>query len=132
MDNLHCHNTEKVFLSTLTPINFILSLLIVIHHSFTGSIDWRGNFSPNSYGLTIAIERYLYNFSECAVPIFFFLSAYLFYRTFDGTWSSYVDKIKKRFWSLFVPYIIFSTIGYWKACIFNSDEYSGGGYYWVS
>lgn len=103
--------SEKRFLAILPQINFLLSLLIVFHHGFISIVRYNGSFSPFSYGLTVSIERYLYNISECAVPFFFFLSAYLFYRTYDGSWSQYLYKIKRRFWSLLIPYIIFGTIG---------------------
>ena len=101
-------------LSTLTPVNFLLSLLIVFHHGFTVDVSYLGDFSFSTYGLATSLQRFMYNLSECAVPTFFFLSAYLFYRTFDGTWSNYIEKIKRRFYSLFIPYIIFCSLGYVK------------------
>ena len=116
---------KNILLEVLTPVNFLLSLLIVFHHGFTMSVDYNGSFNPVSYGITIAIQRYMYNLSECAVPVFYFISAYLFYRTFDGTWNNYKEKIKRRVRSLLVPYLIFSTVGYVKSVIFSGDL--GGG-----
>ena len=118
--------SEKRFLAILPQINFLLSLLVVFHHGFISIVRYNGSFSPFSYGLTVSIERYLYNISECAVPFFFFLSAYLFYRTYDGSWSQYLYKIKRRFWSLLIPYIIFGTIGYVKVRLFSPSEMEGG------
>jgi len=60
--------SEKRFLAILPQINFLLSLLIVFHHGFISIVRYNGSFSPFSYGLTVSIERYLYNISECAVP----------------------------------------------------------------
>lgn len=105
---------NQFILSTLIPTNFLLSLMIVFHHSFTVDINYNGSFEWSSYGITVSIQRFMYNLSECAVPMFYFLSAYLFYRTFDGSWSQYKEKIKRRFFSLFIPYIIFCTFGYIK------------------
>ena len=110
---------EKTVLKSLLPINFLLSLLIVFHHGFMRNVGYIGSYNPFEYGVITGIERYLYNISECAVPVFFLLSAYLFYRTFDGTVENYIQKIKRRFWSLFVPYIIFNTIGYVKNITFG-------------
>lgn len=124
--------SEKRFLAILPQINFLLSLLIVFHHGFISIVRYNGSFSPFSYGLTVSIERYLYNISECAVPFFFFLSAYLFYRTYDGSWSQYLYKIKRRFWSLLIPYIIFGTIGYVKVRLFSPSEMEGGGISYLS
>lgn len=105
---------EKTILIRLGITNFILSLFIVFHHAFTTDIDFLGTFNPFAYGIEVAIQRHLYNVSECAVPIFYFLSAYLFFRTYDGSWSQYKKKIGKRFFSLFIPYVIFCTFGYVK------------------
>ena len=124
--------SEKRFLAILPQINFLLSLLIVFHHGFISIVRYNGSFSPFSYGLTVSIERYLYNISECAVPFFFFLSAYLFYRTYDGSWSQYLYKIKRRFWSLLIPYSIFGTIGYVKVRLFSPSEMEGGGISYLS
>ena len=117
---------DKKLLIVLPHINFLLSILIVFHHSFTSPITCIGSFYPSIYGFTITIERYMYNLSECAVPVFFFLSAYLFYRTYDGSWGHYMYKMKRRFWSLLVPYIIFSTMGYLKVLVINSSKINGG------
>lgn len=117
---------EKSVLESLPLINFLLSLLIVFHHGFTRDVGYIGSYNPFEYGLIKGIERYLYNISECAVPVFFLLSAYLFFRTFDGTIENYIQKIKRRFWSLFVPYIIFNTIGYVKSMIFGGRNGGGG------
>lgn len=101
-------------LDNLVPINFILSFLIVLHHSFTTDIKYIGTFSLTAYPPCVLIQRYLYNLSECAVPIFFFISAFLFYRTYDGSFSGYKKKMVRRFHSLFIPYLIFCTFGYIK------------------
>lgn len=127
---MHIQNTNKTvgavdLLHSLPILNFLLSLLIVFHHGFTRNVGFIDSYNPLDYGVITAIERYFYNFSECAVPIFFFLSAFLFYRTFDGSKEKYISKMKRRFWSLVVPYIIFNTIGYIKAMVF-SGRYGGG------
>lgn len=105
---------KNYLLEVLTPINFLLSLLIVFHHAFTVNINYCGSFWPQAYGWTIGIQRMMYNLSECAVPMFYFLSAYLFYRTYDGTWNTYKEKITRRCYSLLIPYLIFCTFGYIK------------------
>lgn len=64
---------EKANLYNLNPVNFLLSLLIVFHHGFTRNVGFIDSYNPLDYGVITAIERYFYNFSECAVPIFFFL-----------------------------------------------------------
>lgn len=120
-------NEERSFLSSLPLVNTLLSLMIVIHHGFTRSVTFIGSYYVADYGKVTAIERYLYNLSECAVPVFYFLSAYLFYRTYDGTKEMYYAKMKRRFWSLLVPYLVFNTIGYAKAMVFSGRNGGGNG-----
>lgn len=46
-----------------------------------------------------------------AVPVFFIISGYLFYRNLvQWDFSIYINKLKSRFYSLFIPYIIWNTI----------------------
>lgn len=129
---------EQKILNRLVIVNFILSLLIVFHHAFTLDIQYVGTFNLSSYGIDTAFQRYMYNLSECAVPIFYFLSAYLFFRMFDGSLEQYRKKLYRRFFSLFIPYVIFCTLGYIKH-IFASGLLTngnltlwGGVIYWLS
>ena len=101
-------------------INFILSLLIVMHHSFTINI----NYDASSKDFAWAIQRYLYNISECAVPVFFFISAILFYRNYINTKDVYKNKVRSRMFSLLLPYVLFNFLGYIKYIIFNELEFS--------
>lgn len=118
-------SSDQLILGTLLPVNFLLSLLIVFHHAFTVDVDYAGSFALYVYGISTAFQRFMYNLSECAVPVFFFISAFLFYRTFDGTWANYKEKIRRRIRSLFIPYILFSTLGYVKALAFNNGLLGG-------
>ena len=102
------------FFQVLPIINLILAIMIIFHHVFNLNVDvdkapMHGGILLN---ITYVIERYLYNLSECAVPIFYFISALLFYRNFDGTKKAYVTKIKSRLFSLALPYLIFNILGY--------------------
>lgn len=113
-------------LDNLIQINFILSFLIVLHHSFTADIGFVGTFSLSAYSPGVLIQRYFYNISECAVPMFYFISAFLFYRTYDGSFAVYKKKLLRRLYSLFIPYLIFCTFGYIKHLIAIGG---GGGYF---
>lgn len=121
---------EDKILNRLGVVNFTLSLLIVFHHACTVDINFIGSFNPVKYGLNASVQRYMYNLSECAVPIFYFLSAYLFFRSFDGSWNQYKKKLSRRFFSLFIPYILFCTLGYLKHVIVSGEL--GGVIGWLS
>ena len=48
--------------------------------------------------------------ARIAVPIFFMISGYLFFITYENTKANYKQKLKKRFNSLFIPYILASLL----------------------
>lgn len=108
----------KLF-DVLPFFNFVLSFLIVMHHSFNINVDYNANVKSFSW----VCERFFYNLSECAVPIFFFLSAMLFYRNYDGTIENYKKKLKKRVNSILVPYLIFNILGYIKHLLVSRDPF---------
>lgn len=113
------------FFQVLPIINLILAIMIIFHHVFNLNVDvdkapMHGGILLN---ITYVIERYLYNLSECAVPIFYFISALLFYRNFDGTKKAYVTKIKSRLFSLALPYLIFNILGYIKHIVFSHKSF---------
>lgn len=103
---------EKIFLLNLTQLSFTLAVLIVMHHSF--NVDVHYNAFHNVFDITYIVERYFYNVSEYSVPMFFFISAYLFYRTYTGDWLGYKNKINKRIYSLVIPYVLYNSFGYVK------------------
>lgn len=49
--------------------------------------------------------------ARIAVPVYFLLAGYLFFVNLEGKIDEFVVKIKKRVRSLFVPYIIWCTLG---------------------
>ena len=118
-------------LNKLPITNFLLSFLIVFHHSVSGDLRYIGTYNPIAYGANVFFQKFMFNLSECAVPIFFFISAYLFYRNYDGSISQYKQKVWRRIFSLAVPYVIFGTIGYIKCLI--EGGYSGSNYFlsWI-
>lgn len=111
--------SEVRFFKILPFINIVLSFLIVIHHSFNINIDYNVNIKNFAW----IIERYLYNITECAVPIFFFMSAVLFYRDFHGELETYKRKVNNRVKSLLLPYVIFNIIGYIKHIVFANQNF---------
>lgn len=99
----------------ISNIQFILSIMIVVLHSATYVVNLPGQGMVSIYGRNLATWIQLF-FSEglcrIAVPLFFILSGFLFYHTYNNTWLGYVKKLKRRFWSLVVPYL------FWSASVF--------------
>jgi hypothetical protein len=87
-------------------LSFIAILLIVILHGY----NLPSNFDENS--LTYKIENIIHNgFTRIAVPLFFIISGYLlFINNNKFSLVIYLDKIKKRFKSLVIPFLFNSGI----------------------
>lgn len=109
-------------------LNVFLTILIVILHAvpllrFGIDVD-----------ITYPFIYSIYIFCQIAIPLFFFISAYLFYNTCES-YKSVLDKIKRRYHSLLVPYIlwncIFTSIYFILACLpfFYSNVSAGDSYY---
>ncbi|WP_041274688.1 acyltransferase family protein [Desulforamulus reducens] len=108
----------------LTITSFILSVLIIFHHCFNIDVDYDAIVGQGVYRVAYVIERYMYNISECAVPIFFFISAFLFFKTYKQSVNYYVYKLKKRLFSLLIPYILYNILGYYKYILFNNITFN--------
>jgi len=89
----------------IAAISFVLSVMVMFIHNSTLSYY---NYSNNSY---IVTNLFSYIIPRVAVPLFFIMSGFLFYRNF--TYSIILKKYKSRFKSLFIPYLfwnIFSLV----------------------
>ena len=91
-------------------LRFPLAIVILVVHVFsvTGI--------PTQYGTSHTqifpvIQDFINAFVRGhSVPIFFFISGYVFFLGRDLTCSSYFKKLKTRFYSLFLPYTIWNAI----------------------
>lgn len=89
--------------SELNITRFIMSIGIVFLHSCT-SVQMYSSLET----LTIyqQITRVLsMQFGEMAVPTFFLVSGFLFYNGYIQNASCYKYKLKKRIFSLLIPYL---------------------------
>lgn len=50
--------------------------------------------------------------ASACVPLFYFLSGYLFFARWTFTWNGYKSKLRRRMWSLLVPYILWNCVGF--------------------
>lgn len=92
---------DNYFFKKVVLLNFIFCVFVVLIHAE----------SPMRYGLEV--EDYpliwlMILFCRCAVPSFYFMSGMLFYKA--CTAISIKNKIKKRFKTLVVPYILWNLI----------------------
>lgn len=74
--------------------NVLMTLFIIALHTFA----WDERMWP---------LRPLVNM---AVPVFFVISSYLYFQKWSFTLSCYKKKLKSRFWSLYVPFIVYNLL----------------------
>lgn len=98
----------------LNSLRFPLACMVVIIHCKINEKTWIMPEWDNITGPEILTAiQILFSNIICgiAVPIFFILSGYFFfYRTKNFTKEIYYTKIKKRIYTLFIPYIIWNLL----------------------
>lgn len=100
--------SEARFRNKITWFSFLFSVLVVWVHSVNGEL-FLGE-SPYLDGVT-AFQRFLGNtMAQIAVPGFFMMSGYLFYR--DFSWQRLGTKWESRIRSLMLPFLIWNAIYY--------------------
>ena len=76
------------FTNKIVFLNVILTIMIVLIHS--NPLPRYGIEQSFDYPIIYIVDK----LTIVAVPLFFFISAYLFYRNCD--WGNLKDKLKKR------------------------------------
>ncbi len=97
----------------LANLQFVLSIMVVLIHAQTVFINLPGKELQCIYGANVPtfIQMFISEgICRMAVPLFFVLSGYFFYRTFKGTLNSYGEKLKRRLCTLLIPYIFWSVV----------------------
>ena len=86
------------FSTKITVVQFILSILVVYQHT-------QYRYSGEVFG---KIQRFLFYLIQAAVPMFFMISGYLFYRTFKP--ENTKEKLLSRVRTLVIPYFVWNVI----------------------
>jgi hypothetical protein len=72
---------------------------IVTLHSTINAVGYADKFFQNCISGT---------WGGSAVPFLFVISGFLFFRNFNLSLNSYLEKLKSRFWTLLVPYLFWN------------------------
>ncbi|MBQ7203723.1 MAG: acyltransferase [Eubacterium sp.] len=118
----------------ISNCQFLLCVLIVFIHSgclfmnIPGNTEMQTVFGVNysSYIQLFIIE----GICRIAVPLFMMISGYLFYLSFDGSWKSYGNKLKRRFFSLVIPYLFWSSLTF--LAFFFAQKFLGMGEFFTT
>jgi len=90
-------------------LRFPLIVAIVFIHA--GPIFFSAYHQPaQKYSFSVSFFIYLISeiFARVAVPLFFIISGFLFFKDFDLSFTTYLYKIKTRIKTLFVPYLFWN------------------------
>ena len=102
------------FSQTITLLRFPLAVLILLLHSSfehelrNGISIFEGWEAPVYHHLDFLFVQ---NICNIAVPLFFLISGFLlFFKENTFTFEIYKNKLRKRFTSLFIPYVIWNVL----------------------
>lgn len=104
---------NKVLSQAFDMLRFPMAILVIfLHidnapHIIVTEYNWGNNMSQSIYYFSIIFINII---AKVAVPCFFFISGYLFFINQRFSLKIYVNKIKRRFHTLFIPYILWNII----------------------
>ncbi len=88
-------------------------ILVVFIHSQNEEVKFAsGELAGTQSHAVLFVENFFSKgIARIAIPLFFAISGLLFYASYDFTVSGVVDKFKRRFKSLVIPYLFWSVSG---------------------
>lgn len=96
------------FRNKVTWYSFAFSLLVIWIHAYNAEL-FLGSSAEGS--VAMMVETFLgERIGQIAVPGFFMISGYLFFR--DFTWNKLPEKWERRIRSVLVPYILWNAVYY--------------------
>lgn len=123
---------NKIDSDIIKIIRYPLIILVVFIHSMYGGIVINGINIVEKYDFPIYefLQTLItHKIAELAVPTFFFISGYLFFININTfSLGIYKNKLKNRFSTLLIPYIIWNLLYilfYWLAQTFFPNMMSG-------
>lgn len=108
---------DKKMSRRITIVTFVMTCVIVLYHSLFG--DSNLAVSPGDAQLNDSFLYYLEQVAVLAMSWFFMITGFLLYR--DLTMKNYLEKIKRRVFSLLLPYLLWQTIFFIK-CLLLGEE----------
>ena len=88
----------------ITCVSFLMACVIVVFHCYDGELERTGALDETIYW---GINNFFSALSRLALCWFFSVSGFLLYRDFEL--KSYAGKVKRRVFSLLVPFLLLET-----------------------
>lgn len=86
-------------------LRILLMFLIVLNHGAKGVTVRIGDPGPLT---TLMVSLFNDHIILVTVPLFFAISGFLFLRKFELSLAAYGEMLRKKFFSLFIPYVLFN------------------------
>lgn len=103
---------DKALSEKIKAVSFLAIIMVVFLHAYNLDTNQEGTFVVFGNSLNWVIQDYIsYGLTRIAVPVFFIISGFLFFRGKPLTLEVYLEKIKKRFRSLLLPFLFWSFFG---------------------
>lgn len=94
--------------SYITALRFPLALLVVFIHTYNTA--WQSIDNEVFSTVATLCSRLL---PACAVPLFFCISGYLFFKGYERfTLEDYANKLRRRAFTLLIPYLAWNLIAF--------------------
>jgi surface polysaccharide O-acyltransferase-like enzyme len=93
-------------------LSFFLVVLVVFVHAYNTNIQTEPEGLYKISGLNGFIQEFFcQGINRIASPLFFIISGYLFFVNITGQTYDFIRKVKKRFFTLIIPYLFWSVWG---------------------
>lgn len=93
-------------------VSFLSMIMVVLLHSYNINIKHSGQILYLEKDINWIVQNFVSNgITRIAVPIFFFISGYLFVIGSNLTSYDFIVKIKKRVRTLVIPYLFWTLFG---------------------
>lgn len=96
----------------ISSLRFPMALGVVFLHAGLVSDDISQKVEAGEWIILKVCTNALSTLFNLAVPLFFIISAYLFFKKFRNGWSwnGYKGQLRRRAWTLLVPYLIWNAV----------------------
>ncbi len=97
----------------ITLLRFPLVVGIVFIHAYGSNVGLTGGQVGMSQlvGPALLVQEYFSQIlARISVPLFFLMSGFLFFESFDGSLTKYKSKLKSRIRTLLIPYLFWNLL----------------------
>lgn len=118
-DKQSYYNHQNLRSQSLDLLRFPLAIIIVIVHTFSQNLTLHGTvYSLNNMPFLTIINNIIdIFFRGQSVPIYYFISGYVFFLGGEFTFNKYKEKLKNRSKTILIPYFAWNIISVLSALL---------------